>query len=198
MKRRDALKGIGLTIGYAAVTPPVIGLLESCKSDPNTWIPDFFNIDEGVLVKNLVDLILPVTDSSPGAIELNVPEFLDRFNHKVLNEEDQKKIKNGLATVIKALAHSEDKLKKVQLEEYTALLNKFLKANKERQLEFKSDNNEYVLFKTLVHLRDSAVWAYKTSEQIGENVLAYDPIPTDYFCGDLDELTNGKAWSLSN
>ena len=38
--------------------------------------------------------------------------------------------------------------------------------------------------------------AYKTSEQIGETVLMYDPVPTTYYCGDLQEISGGKASSL--
>ncbi|MEJ2163444.1 MAG: gluconate 2-dehydrogenase subunit 3 family protein, partial [Robiginitalea sp.] len=39
--------------------------------------------------------------------------------------------------------------------------------------------------------------AYKTTEYIGEEILAYLPVPGEYIgCGDLDELTGGKAWSL--
>jgi len=46
-------------------------------------------------------------------------------------------------------------------------------------------------------LRDNTVWAYKTTEEIGENVLAYDPIPgVQLGCVSLKEATGGKAWSL--
>jgi len=38
--------------------------------------------------------------------------------------------------------------------------------------------------------------AYKGSEYIGENVLAYLPVPGEYIaCDDLQTLTGGKAWS---
>ena len=46
-------------------------------------------------------------------------------------------------------------------------------------------------------VRDISIWAYKSSEFIGEEVLAYAPIPGEYIaCGDVNELTQGKAWSL--
>ena len=38
--------------------------------------------------------------------------------------------------------------------------------------------------------------AYRNSEQVGENILVYDPIPAQYYCGDLQELTVGKSYSL--
>jgi hypothetical protein len=47
------------------------------------------------------------------------------------------------------------------------------------------------------HFRDAVIKAYKTSEYIGEEVLAYLQIPGGNIgCGDLDELTGGRAWSL--
>ena len=46
-------------------------------------------------------------------------------------------------------------------------------------------------------VRDLGIWAWKTSEQIGENVLWYDPIPGEYIpCGPVEELGGGKAMSL--
>ena len=46
-------------------------------------------------------------------------------------------------------------------------------------------------------VRDLEIWAWKTSEQIGENVLWYDPIPGEYIpCGPVEELGGGKAMSL--
>jgi len=41
------------------------------------------------------------------------------------------------------------------------------------------------------------IWGYKTSEYIGEEVLAYLPVPGSYVaCGDVQELSGGKAWSI--
>ncbi|MDG1342929.1 MAG: gluconate 2-dehydrogenase subunit 3 family protein, partial [Flavobacteriaceae bacterium] len=46
-------------------------------------------------------------------------------------------------------------------------------------------------------LRNLTVNAFKTNEFIGENVLAYAPVPGQQKgCVDLMETTGGKAWSL--
>ena len=53
------------------------------------------------------------------------------------------------------------------------------------------------VFDTLKEIRDKTVWAYKSTEEIGENVLAYDPIPgIQIGCVSLEETTGGRAWSL--
>jgi hypothetical protein len=48
----------------------------------------------------------------------------------------------------------------------------------------------------LNHLKYLTITAYVTSEEIGENVLMYDPLPAAYYCGDLKEISGGKSSSL--
>ncbi len=57
------------------------------------------------------------------------------------------------------------------------------------------DLNENVAISAFAtNLRNMTIWAYKTSEYIGEEVLAYLPVPGEYIpCGDLEELTGGKS-----
>ncbi|MDA0950815.1 MAG: gluconate 2-dehydrogenase subunit 3 family protein, partial [Bacteroidetes bacterium] len=44
--------------------------------------------------------------------------------------------------------------------------------------------------------RGMVIDAYKSSEYVGENVLAYLPVPGEYVaCDDLETLTGGVAWA---
>ena len=44
-------------------------------------------------------------------------------------------------------------------------------------------------------LKSQALWAYFSSEEIGKNVLNYDPIPGEYLgCNPVSDV--GKVWSL--
>ena len=46
-------------------------------------------------------------------------------------------------------------------------------------------------------LRSLSITAFRTNEYIGENILAYAPIPGEQRgCVDLMETTGGKIWSL--
>ena len=204
MNRRNALKGLGLSIGYTIATPTIISMLQSCKTEVDLWVPSFFTMDEGIVVKNLIDLILPKTQNTPGALEVNVPEFLDVYISKTYDDIKQKKYKKGLAAITKALPISEKGVNDLKIENYDALLAKYLKISKEQQDIYKAyddekdeNNEDAVIFKALDNLRNSSIWAFKTSEQIGKNVLAYDPIPgSQKGCISLSEATGGKAWSL--
>ncbi len=197
MKRRDALKGLGLSLGYVIATPSVLSMLQSCQTDANQWVPEFYTVNEGIVIKNLVALILPKTEATPGALEVNVPEFLELYASKVYSEEQQSKFKKTIQEIIDELNISSGKVSKISIEDYDALLSKYLKADKVTQDLFKNNEKEKTVFEALINLRNSSVWAYKTSELIGETVLAYAPIPgKQQGCISLDEATNGKAWSL--
>ena len=195
MNRRQALKKISLTLGYTAVIPSAFSILQSCKTKVNIWVPQFFTSDEAVVIKNLVDLILPTTKDSPGALDVNVPEFIDLYALKVYDSEKAIEYRLGLQGIIQELNIPETGVKVLKREDFDKLLSKYLRATKEEQKQFRQSKN--IVFEALMELRGQSIWAYKTSEDIGENVLAYDPIPgTQKGCIDLNEATGGKAWSL--
>ncbi|MEC3905663.1 gluconate 2-dehydrogenase subunit 3 family protein [Tamlana sp. 2201CG12-4] len=195
MKRREALKNIGLGLGYTATLPSAFSILQSCKTETKKWQPIFFTTNEGIVIQNIVDLILPTTKSSPGALDVNVPEFIDLYAHKVYNEEDAKKYRKGIQNIVQELLLSKTDARDIKREDYELFLNKYLRADKETQKQYKHNKDQ--TYKALINLREQSIWAYKTSEEIGENVLAYDPIPsTQKGCISLDEATGGKAWSL--
>lgn len=204
MNRRNALKGIGLSIGYTLTTSTVVSMLQSCKTEEKLWEPVFFTKDESAVITKLIDLILPSTQKTPGALDVNVPEFIDTFIFKTYNIKQQKKYRDGLAAIIDALPITNMEVHKLSTDDYTTLLDKYLKINKKQRLIYQTYNEDEdpvnkdaIIFKALDNLRNTSVWAYKTSEQIGENVLAYDPVPgLQMGCIPLDEATEGKAWSL--
>jgi len=195
MKRRDVLKGIGLSLGFVVATPSIISLLQSCKrADTLNWQPAFFSKDQMVVLTNLVDLILPKTNDLPGALDVKVPQFIDAYVNDVSKPKDQKEFKQGIDAIIKKLNKPISDLKTT---DYDTLLAHYLKASKEKQASFKKNKNDTLVFDTLSSLRGFSIWAYKTSEQVGEKVLAYDPIPGELIgCMPLQEATGGKAWSL--
>jgi len=192
MDRRKALKSLGLSLGYVIATPSVISILQSCKNNPQvSWTPQFFSSNESYVLEKLIDLILPKTTSFPGAIDVNVPQFIDAYYDEVANKNDQAYFKKGIATITNSLGRSETN------KEYDNLLSKYLKINhKDKEAFYKNDKDSLIL-ETLRNLRNITIWAFKTSEKVGEEILAYDPIPGKLQgCISLEEVTNGKAWSL--
>lgn len=189
MKRREALKNIGLAAGFAVATPSVLSLLQSCTSDAATWEPTFFNKEQGTLLKGLCDTILPKTDT-PSASEVNVPEFIDRYANEVMSLEEQEDTNKGLTALVDLVKESYgSNISKLTTENYQDLLDNHMKLRDEDGAD---DPNSQMLNR----IKDFSIRSYLNSEMVGENILAYDPIPTTYYCGDLQELTGGKSWSL--
>ena len=58
-------------------------------------------------------------------------------------------------------------------------------------------SDEVAVFALLTNLKSLMIRAYRGSELVGEQVLAYDPVPGRQIgCIDLDEATGGRIWSL--
>ncbi len=199
MKRRDALKNIGLAAGFAIVTPSIFSMLQSCTSDTKTWIPAFLTSEENSVLTNLVDIILPKTATTPSASEVKVPQFLDKYMNEVLEIEDQKITRAALSKVIAILKSNENiSISDITTKQYTNLLDKYLlvKGDIDEERKANPESKSLTTSEFLGQLKRMTISAYRNSEQVGENVLVYDPIPTTYYCGDLHELTGGKSYSL--
>lgn len=214
MNRRQALKNIGFGAGIIVVGPTTLSLLQSCKNDPKVgWEPVFLSTSNGYALKQVLEVILPTTDT-PGATDLNLAGFIDSYMDEVANEERRKKFNRSADSFATAFKNQFDKdVEKGSEEEYREIVDKYLRATPEQQEDFVRRNTETQdpldkdpeenldfeahAFSYLKDVREMGMWAWKTSEEIGENVLWYDPIPGVYIpCGPVSELGNGKAMSL--
>ncbi|WP_209400833.1 gluconate 2-dehydrogenase subunit 3 family protein [Pseudozobellia sp. WGM2] len=215
MDRRKALKNMGLALGYTVATPTLISIVQSCKEETVfEWTPDFFSKDEGAVLTKLVDIILPKTDT-PSASETQVHLFIDRFADQVMKEDQQNFVKMSMGRFMeKALKDAgKEKAGELTIEELEPVLAEALKISKDNEAqnfeaikqyhEAIAEGKEPLLddgisrFAFANNLRGLTILGYKSSEYVGEEVLAYLPIPGEYIaCADPQELTGGKAWSL--
>ncbi|MEM8510147.1 MAG: gluconate 2-dehydrogenase subunit 3 family protein [Bacteroidota bacterium] len=217
MKRRSALKNMGMVFGYAATTPALLSVLQSCKEKPPyaEWVPSFFEKDKGYALAQMVDVILPKTET-PSATEVNVHVFIDEFAKDVLPKEQQALMNLMMDKFMNTVLESSDKERLLDIEgpDFNSVLDTYLAKRTDEQQEAHNNaiekymqavmggevaalKDEVACYTFAGNIRDISIWAYKSSEYIGEEVLAYLPIPGEYIaCGDVDELTQGRAWSL--
>ena len=198
MNRRDVLKNMGFATGYLLATPTILSMLQSCTSDVKTWVPEFLTLEQGVVLTNIVDVILPKTEL-PSATEMNVPQFIDKYINEVLEDEQQYQVKNGFKTMLSILKQDGiESVEKLTEDNYKSLLDQHMLVKGEIDKERAANPESLELTKSefLNSLKGITIMAYVTTEEIGERVLKYDPIPAAYYCGDLQELTGGKSWSL--
>ena len=204
MDRRTALKNLTIGIGYTVATPTILSVLSSCSNNTETWTPLFLSEDEKYMVTHLVDIILP-KDDLPGALDVNIPQFIDKMYHDI--EVDTKKniFKKGAAYFAEDFKKEISEVKKddfkKSLESYFNLSDEDSKEILEaqnRKIENVSTDaiKSYSIYKFLLSIRYYTIFGYCTSEKIGETILAYDPVPGAYNgCISLEE-TKGRAWSL--
>ena len=91
MDRREALKRTAWIMGGAVSAPAIMGILKGCAAKPTIdWTPVFLSSDQGTLVSQVAEIIIPKTDT-PGAKDVGVPGFIDQILKECYKKEDQDK-----------------------------------------------------------------------------------------------------------
>ena len=200
MDRRRVLKKIGYGSAAMVVTPQIINMLHSCKSNVNKYLPIFFSNNQFQIVSKIMDLVIPKTDI-PGAIELKLPEFLDNYIVVVMNQNDKETIIRRTNNFIKLILNETKKNGSMEINsnDLNTQLKKYLLAS-DKQIESWEEapkSQELEVYNYLIQIRSLTLNAFRLNEYIGEKVLAYDPIPGERkVCLDLKKTTGGKRWSL--
>ena len=207
MDRRVAIKNMSLTLGFAVATPTILSVLQSCTSDAATWTPTFFTKTEGYMITQLSDIILPATDIA-GALDVNVPEFMDKMFDEILGDDQKTTMKEGATAFANEFKNVYNKdAASGSKEEFEKLLDTYFNISSDQQKQIfeimrkdKSDLkgdklNTYLIYKFLTETRRYTLYGYYTSEHVGETILSYDPIPGVYEpCIPLEDV--GNSWSL--
>lgn len=214
MNRRQVLKNLGLGAGFIVVGPSTLSLLQSCVNEPKyDWEPAFLSPENGFALTEILEVILPTTDT-PGARDLNIANFLDAYMAQIVPEDQRKEFNKGAVAFGRAFEAQFDKgISEGTPEEFEQLVAKYLKATPEEQETFVKRTTETQdpmdrdpqedlnpdgdAFAYVKNVRGLGIWAWKTSESVGENVLWYDPNPGIYIpCAPVEDLGNGRAMSL--
>ncbi|MEE2771084.1 MAG: gluconate 2-dehydrogenase subunit 3 family protein [Bacteroidota bacterium] len=214
MNRRKALKNIGLGAGIFIVGPSTLSLLQSCKNEPDyEWQPVFLSASHGFALKRILDVIIPKTDT-PGASDLNIAQFIDSYMDVVADLDRRDHFVKSSEAFSAAFENEYDKAHEDGTDEdFENIVKKYLKATPAEKEEFVKRNTETQDMQEqesempmdpdagalayLTSVREMAIWAWKNSEVIGEEVMWYDPVPGQYIpCGPVEELGGGKAMSL--
>ena len=200
MDRRKVLKKIGYGSAAIVVSPQIVNMLHTCKSNVKKYSPMFFTSNQFQFVSKIMEIIIPKTDI-PGAIELKLPEFLDNYIVVVMNQNDKETILRRTNNFIKLILNETKKNNSMEINsnDLNSQLKKYLLANDEQTESWEKDpeSQELEVYNYLIQIRSLTLNAFRLNEYIGEKVLAYDPIPGDRkVCLDLKKTTGGKRWSL--
>ena len=209
MDRRPALKNLSLSLGYPVTIPTIFNMLASCTSQTKEWSPLFLTTDEKHIVTHLANIILPTTKTS-GALDVNVPQFLDLMYFDIENKTKQTLFQQG-ALVFSEKFKNTFKIDviKGQKDEFETLLASYFKISddatetilKQQKLPIEKVTDpqleNFSLYHFLLSVKRYTLFGYYTSEKVGEEILNYDPVPgIQKGCIPMEDIPNGYAWSL--
>ena len=193
MNRRQAIKNTVLAMGYTISVPSVISIFNSCTSDTATeWKPQLFSSEQGKVLGELAETILPRTQT-PGARDLKIDQFIDGLIKRVFSEEDQQFFLKGIDAFEK---ERKDKNGKGFVESSTEQRNQLLTKMEQESAKlsptmwgFDMKNANSSSFYRRV--KELTLLGYFTSQEVGKNILVYDPVPGAY-AGDISLSEVGK------
>jgi gluconate 2-dehydrogenase gamma chain len=123
---------------------------------------------EVTLAGAIADRIIPRTDT-PGAADVGVPAFIDLLYGEFMTPDERQMLTTGLADVEAAAKSTHGaSFPTLTADRQDAMLRGIARAEEGREQGF---------FRLI---RSATVLGYFTSEQVGKNVLHYDPVPGRY------------------
>jgi len=227
MDRRSALKNIGLGAGFLVATPTLFSLLQSCAKEASfkpvflssgqahalsqmvdliipsdQQVPGAIDIgaDKFIdaywkeVIPNKQDMDVVRINGQYRQLQQHV-ELSWRLLETMFNEKYGHTLEKGSTEEFDDLLRTTFSIDKARQETYLKKISNFYK-------DYDSDptamlDKDASVYGLLSDIRGLTVWAWKSSEHIGKNVLWYDPIPGQQKgCIPLSEAGNGKVMSL--
>jgi len=186
LNRRDAIRGLALTIGAGAAG--LAGPAAAAVLPPLTWTPTALTLDQARLVDVVAELIMPATDT-PGARQAGVPQFIDRALADYCDKAQAQLLRTGLDRIdADARAAHGDAFVALTPPQQVALLTGYEREAAAVGSQTPGQPHFFLALEGMVTI------GYFTSEPGATVALQYDPVPGEYHgCVPLSEL--GRAWA---
>ncbi len=186
LNRRDAIRGLALTIGAAATG--FAQAAAAATTPPLTWTPTALTPDQARVVDVVAELIIPATDT-PGARQAGVPQFIDRALADYYQKDQADRLRAGLDRIdADARAAHGQAFVALAPQQQVELLTGY---DREATVSQDQGAGQPHFFPTL---EDLVTVGYFTSEPGATVALRYDPVPGAYHgCVPLAE--NSRGWA---
>ena len=193
MNRRELLQRVALLMGGTLSAPAVLAVLNGCSAKPSAgWHPLFLSKEEGAMVEDIAELILP------GAREVGVPAFIDVILKDAYPSDDQVRFVSGLKDFDEEVReHGKSFLERPQ-EQRLALLQQVHdsavaaeKKQADQDVPAGERKRPFVLM-----MKELTLLGFFTSQVGATQVLQYDPVPGGFqACIPIAQAGNGKQWA---
>jgi len=146
-------------------------IFDSCVApvEGEVWTPAFFSVDQGKMVTQIADILIPETDTE-GAVAALIPQFVDSVAKLRLSEEEQAGVQAGFKAFEAACQAANGK--------------GFLQCSDGEQLAFlQAQEKEAINSETPTlfgALKDIIYRGYFSSEVGATEVLKYESVPGNY------------------
>ena len=164
INRREAIRRAALLAGVV-VSPAWLTLAGRAQAPA---AKSYLTAAHAAIAAAAADRILPRTDT-PGAADVGVPAFIDRLYGEFMSAGEQKLLVSGLDEIEAAAkaAHGAS-FPGLTTDQQDGVLRRVASSQQGR------DPSSFAL------IRSATIVGYFTSEQVGRNVLHYDPVPGGY------------------
>lgn len=182
MERRAYLKNTALLLGITVSSTAISNFLISCNQPKSNNNLSFFNEDEFELISNISNTILPKT-KTPGALEVGVPDFIDKFIFHCFDDNGKKEMKSGLKEFNDKCEKDFGKnFKSLSDDEKHQCLMKHQEVAPKSGMSLWGINLEPNAAKPTFYkqIKSLTLFGYFTSETIGKEYLDYQPIPGEF------------------
>jgi gluconate 2-dehydrogenase gamma chain len=182
IERREVLRRVAWMLGGAVSAPAALAILQGCSANdaPSVaaWTPKFFKGSQKDIVTAIADIILPKTDTS-GALDANVPAFIDSMLADVYDSAAKERFSKGFAEFDGFLARD------------PAGRTAFVKESLERALAAENEDGKPFILMT----RELTLLGFYTSQVgIGEN-MEYSQAPGPFHgCVPVSKMAKPVQW----
>ena len=204
MERRRALKNIGAGTFSIFAGTALFSSLQSCSRPNLDWKPFFFTVEEAVQMEKICEAIMPKSDT-PGATDAAVVSHLDTSIDVMDSPKEKLYFKEGLRVFVdRFYDNMKISFDKAAVNQVAQGINGYLRGMKRNPHLFNTYMNDLKIdgpkdrgfyeIHFVYTVVNATIWSYLTSELIGEQVMAYDPVPGVY--DGCAPLVDGQlAWS---
>lgn len=168
--------------GFVVSSTALSNFMISCNPSKKKHNLSFFNDEDYELISSISETILPKTNT-PGATEVGVPDFIDKFIFHCFDDNGKKELKSGLQNF-------SDKCKADYGKNFLSLSNEekhsyLMKHQQEAPrtgmslwgINLEPDAPKPTFYKQIKGL---TLFGYFTSETIGKDHLDYQPVPGEF------------------
>lgn len=162
--RREAIRRAALLAGVALSPEWLSSAVQAQGRAGKTYL----TAAQGATLRAAAERILPKTDT-PGAIDVGVPAFVDRFYGEFMNSDERQLLVSVLDEIGRSAAAAHGgTFATLAVAQQDAVLRSVATAQQGQE------PGSFGLLRSVV------VLGYFSSEQVGKSVLHYDPVPGAY------------------